>query len=389
VSLKEELIRRLEEEETRTVSNAFGGIQTQGSTKSYSVSNIRDWLTSAPLDTSQSLGSSLARLKSLVKTNSYKQIIGSLIRFSFLIELTNLKLGSTKMKTRWMPGRILMPQQGSFEPLQGTFKPGNDPRSSSSDVCCDVFETCMQIIADKIESEDNISTKLNLLSRNTSVPYEFVFDYKMPSENPIHTPQNINWILNQDIEWLIEARPIIWGTLSAQQKNKIQTKTYKTDRALTGKDKTNRAKRWETLFGDFQHATITQCWSVERKLLAELTGFDKFPERIKESLQKSGLMSSFNVSRCPVTLEHLDFEVLQNPAVHGRSDYQVGHLHPLKRGGYHEGANVCWKSNDGNRIQGDLTIEETIAPLDKITSRMDMLHSSHLETVESEIAKDS
>src|SRR5690606_25526404 len=97
-------IRRLEEEETRTVSNAFGGIQTQGSTKSYSVSNIRDWLTSAPLDTSQSLGSSLARLKSLVKTNSYKQIIGSLIRFSFLIELTNLKLGSTKMKTRWMPG---------------------------------------------------------------------------------------------------------------------------------------------------------------------------------------------------------------------------------------------------------------------------------------------
>jgi hypothetical protein len=48
---------------------------------------------------------------------------------------------------------------------------------------------------------------------------------------------------------------------------KFEVKVYKTDRALTGKDKSNRAKRWEVLAGDFQHATLEECWSAERKLI--------------------------------------------------------------------------------------------------------------------------
>ena len=61
-------------------------------------------------------------------------------------------------------------------------------------------------------------------------------------------------------------------------KKKLQVKVFKTDRSLTGKDKTNRRKRWEVLPDDFQHATLEQCWSAERQLTADLVGFDGFPK---------------------------------------------------------------------------------------------------------------
>ena len=75
------------------------------------------------------------------------------------------------------------------------------------------------------------------------------------------------------------------------------------------------------------------------------------------------------LTRCPVTYEILSLDKLAGDPVHGKAEYQIGHLHPLKRGGRHCGNNVCWQSADGNRIQGDLTIEETNKLLDDICSR--------------------
>lgn len=389
MTVREVLRNALEEEERSTVSNAFGGVKSKGKTKSYSVSKIRDLIITAALSNENELDRSLSSLKKSVDSKTFKLIVGNLIRFSFLIELTNLTVGSTKMKTRWLPGLILMPQDGSFEPIQGSFEPGNDPRSSSFEVCCSIFAKCIDLIKNKIVEDPGFSKTVSSLASNTSVPYEFLFDYIDSTKNPVHTSNNIELVSNEDIDWLIRARPIIWPALTKQQKDKIQTKTYKTDRALTGKDKTNRAKRWEVLCGDFQHATLTQCWSVERKLLAELVGFENFPQEIKQQLQEVELIASFESSRCPVTLEPLSFDVLMSPAVHGRSDYQVGHLHPLKRTGKHEGSNVCWQSSDGNRIQGDLTIEETIALLDQISQRKNALGQTHLAIVNEEIAVDA
>jgi hypothetical protein len=127
------------------------------------------------------------------------------------------------------------------------------------------------------------------------------------------------------------------------------------------------------LVDDFQHASLEDCWSAERKLINDFVCFQDFPPVIRTAFAEQGLIStSSQVTCCPVTLEPLSFsrlaEAILQPT-HGVSEYQIGHLHPLKRGGKHTGANVCWQSADGNRIQGDLTIEETHRMIDAIAAR--------------------
>ncbi len=369
MALKEQFKDFLEEEEKLTVSSAFGGPKSSGKTKSYSVARARDWLILNSKGGKCELAENIRAAQQLLPAKLFKISIGNLIRFSFLIELTNLTVGSTKMKTRWLPGLILMPQDNSFEPIRGSFEPGNDPRAMDFEECFSIFIHCIQALLSKSASDTSLIGKLEKLVSSTSFPYEFVFDYIKTDLTSLHLSSNIAWVFNEDIEWLLSARPIIWPCLPKQLRDKIQTKTYKTDRALTGKDKTNRAKRWEVLAGDFQHASLTQCWSVERKLMADLIGFEDFPQDVRESLKENAIINGSSISRCHVTLESLQFSVLLNPSIHGRADYQVGHLHPLKKGGKHEGSNVCWQSSDGNRIQGDLMIEETIDLLDEIMQR--------------------
>ncbi|WP_157314547.1 hypothetical protein [Chitinibacter sp. GC72] len=368
---QEDIRQLLEQEELDTVSDAFGGDKTQGRTKKYSVVKIRDAIlkktfAKAPSDVELAL----AKAKAALPRKVFKLLLGNLIRFSFLIELTNLKVGSTKLKTRWLQGYILMPQKESFKPVRGSFQPGNDPRSSSFEVCLLVFIKCLTEVTKKYEEDSTVGQKILRLHASSSVPYESVFDYTNPHATPVHTPENISWVLNDDVDWLLKARPLIKSSLKKKLLDKIQTKTYKTDRALTGKDKTNRAKRWEVLAGDFQHATLTECWSVERKLYEDLVCFKNFPIDTRSDFELAGLIKIGRpLSRCPVTNEVLDFKRLSGDSVHGKAEYQAGHKHPLKRAGRHRGDNVCWQSADGNRIQGDLTLAETRKLLDDIFQR--------------------
>jgi len=369
--LVSDLMQWLEDEEIRTVGDAFGGVKHPGKSKSYSVPSVRDKLLGATINSSLSLlDAVLSKAQSALPKKVYEISVENLLRFSFLIELTNLKVGSTKMKTRWIPGKILMSQPGSFEPIQGDFLPGNDPRAATFDDCLEIFINCLDEVCRQYSIDSDIAKQIIDLSKYSSIPYEFVFDYIDPTLNPAHHSANIQWAFNQDIEWLLLARPLIGSILSEGLISKIQTKTYKTDRALTGKDKTNRAKRWEVISGDFQHATLIECWSVERKLLEGLVYFKRFPVGCKDSFLEKGLVNpNHPTTLCPVTLETLEYPKLIAEAVHGRHEYQVGHLHPLKRGGRHCGHNICWQSADGNRIQGDLTLEETLELLEEILSR--------------------
>lgn len=368
----EDLKQLLETEEINTVSDAFGGSKTTGRTLSFSVSKIRDWiLQQVPYSGDSEIESILNDAQNLMSNKLFRIVLASNVRFSFLIELTNLALGSTKMKTRWLPGYILMPQENSFEPISGLFQPGNDPRAASFDDCLGVFEECISITCNHFRTDSNIQEILPSLDRYNSVPYEFPIDYVDASRDPVHQSNNIQWILNDDLLWLLKARRILSGIINQQEMNKIRTKTYKTDRSLTGKDKTNRAKRWEVLSGDFQHASITDCWSVERTVLAGLICFESFPSDIKNRFIAEGLISKdAPVTKCPVTLLPLDYNKLVNAAIHGISEYQIGHLRPLKRAGKHRGDNICWQSFDGNRIQGNLTIEETITLIQGIARRI-------------------
>lgn len=376
---EDDLRDRLEREEAETVGKAFGGA-TDTARGIYSVPTIRDWIVSTAVPASTPLTIAIQRARSSLPRRFFKHMIGCLVRYSFLIELTNLKVGSTKMKTRWVPGLIQMPQAGSYEPVQGTFQPGNDPRASSFEECVAIFTTTCNLVCDRIAGEPTLLDLLITLSRYTRVPYEFPLGYLDLTSPRLHRADNVNWVLNDDIKWLLDARTIL-PTASPEHrkavhkigKKKFEVKIYKTDRALTGKDKTNRAKRWEVLPGDFQHATLEQCWSAERQLTADLVRFDGFPPEVKQAFVERGLLpDDESVTRCPVTLEPLSYATLATAVLtstHGVSDYQIGHLHPLKRGGKHEGANVRWQSADGNRIQGDLTIEETNQLLDQIVRR--------------------
>ncbi|MEQ8207539.1 MAG: hypothetical protein RIA65_15305 [Woeseia sp.] len=194
---------------------------------------------------------------------------------------------------------------------------------------------------------------------------------------------------SEDLAWLGRARIILNDVDSEEQESlreiirkKLEVKVYKTDRALTGKDKTNRAKRWEVLCGDFQHSTLPQCWSVESELTRALLNFQDFPTNIRQRFVEESLIGETEpVTRCPVTLAPLNyraFAAAMLEVTHGRSDYQVGHLTPLKRGGRHIGNNVCWQSADGNRIQGDLSIDETVLMLKGIEGRREELGAEQL-----------
>ena len=378
--LADDLREILEQEERDTVGKAFGGAAVT-TRSSFSVPRLRDFLMSRiPSTPDGALEQALLRMKRQLPKPFLKIALANILRFSFLIELTNLKVTSTKMKTRWMPGLIQMPQAGSFEPVEGSFEPGNDPRSASFADCLAVFKQAATMLCDRLESDRLLAPQLLTLNRVRRVPYEFPLGYTYLGGDSLHRASNIKWSFNTDTSWLLQARTILKAPTSHNAsairkivKAKLEVKVFKTDRSLTGKDKTNRAKRWEVLPGDFQHATLAECWSAERQLTHDLVCFKGFPTDLRQRFIEKGLVSSDAPTiRCPVTLEVLDFTHLATAALdpkHGVSQYQIGHLQPLKRRGTHDGDNVRWQSADGNRIQGDRSIEETALLLEQIHQR--------------------
>ena len=78
--------------------------------------------------------------------------------------------------------------------------------------------------------------------------------------------------------------------------------------------------------------------------------------------------------RCPVTLDPLNFAEFEKEVrspLHGKSHFHVGHLNPLKLrtddpSAGHTYRNIGWFSEEGNRIQGNLSLKETRSMLGRI-----------------------
>jgi len=205
-------------------------------------------------------------------------------------------------------------------------------------------------------------------------PHETPVDYQGKAGTPIHRADNVTLIADADYLRLLGMRHLLLSKETNPDHHlfdailgKIHVKSYLTDRALTGDYKTNREKRWEAHPESPQFATRQDCLMVELRLLDQLVGFRGFPPRLSELLLSRGVVRVMPaLSRCPVTLDAMDFTVLaesvQNPQ-HGKSAYQVGHLNPLKAGDSpefrHTAANISWISEDGNRIQGHLPLQAT------------------------------
>lgn len=371
--------------EKNTVSDSFGGPSIRGRAPDFDFCPLIDSLNSQNETMDEALAKTIELLSRTVKPKGLKYILRAAARFAFCIELTNLKITSTKMKTRWMPGSIIKTRPNSFQNFKGVFSPGSDPRSASFDSCTKIFAKCLDLL---LSSEEHLKVANSLTKRQSrAIPYESVFSYQNTNSNSIHQVENISLTSLEDIKWLIQARPIFYTALKkdfngkkTKVVDKIKTKSYKTDRSQTGEVQTNRAKRWECLPDDFQQASIEDCWSVERKLLTDICGFSGFPEKYLASLKQKKLVSEIPVTRCPITLEPLSFSELLNGGSHGESKFQVGHLEPLKAGGRHVGKNIAWISDDGNRIQGSLSIEATHALIKKITTRLSKIDSVYKVT---------
>lgn len=284
-----------------------------------------------------------------------------MVRAIFLIELVNEAVTSTKFEVRW------------------TRRLQSDPRFCSFDGCLEIFIDLLEALGQEATVRRDI---LERFARYHSLAYETPIDYYNRHQG--HVSGNVVWIWDDpEIEETLLLRervsdPEVVGELVPTFRlvgDKTRVKTYLTDRALTGAHKTNREKRWEAHPEGVQFAFRRDCLKIEHKLLSQVCHFEGFPAAVRQGLAGEKAIVDFDVPvRCPITRDPLDFELLRlslESPEWGRSAFQVGHLNPLKGPGSgdefgHTPANIAWITEDGNRIQGSLSYQETIDLLERI-----------------------
>ena len=300
----------------------------------------------------------------------------AIIRFVFLIELVKVpKIETTKVRVRW------------FSQLN------EDPRHCSFEECCQIFVSVYQQLSVWLLEERNKKLLIDQIN-NSLISYEIPLDYINRPElgNRIHTVDNIEWVRDEEYFTAISLRKYLLCNLEYEVNRKffkdvltkkIKVKTYLTDRVLTGDYKTNREKRWEVHPNSVHFALRKTCIAIEHKLTSQIFSFDNFPTSLKEQMVSDGYVTiTENDSLCPVTGGLFDYikllDELRNPVM-GKSDFQVGHMNPLKfdsvgeESGKHEASNIGWISADGNRIQGSMSLTGTRNMIKKIKQKYDGL----------------
>lgn len=279
------------------------------------------------------------------------QIHRGLIRWAFLAQVVEEPaINTTRYRTRW--GQRL----------------SGDPRAASESASRDFLEASVSLLVSNLESQMARESLLSLL-QNTQVPAEIPLDYAERLPSGIHAADNIEFI---DLELLgrtAKLRKHLLKIETSETKamkllyDKVQVKSYLTDRVLTGAYKTNREYRWEVSPKSVHFAFKRNCVEIESKLVLSVVQMAGFSSEVKASLASelgSEMISDMTV--CPITYEPLQYADLKRELIqpdHGKSSFQVGHLDPLKADGSHLAGNIAWVSNDGNRIQGDKSLDET------------------------------
>ena len=279
------------------------------------------------------------------------QIHRGLIRWAFLAQVVEEPaINTTRYRTRW--GQRL----------------SGDPRAASESASTDFLEASVALLVSNLDSQMAKDSLFSLLE-NTQVPAEIPLDYAERLPNGIHTAENIKFI---DLELLgrtANLRKHLLKIETSETKamkllyDKVQVKSYLTDRVLTGTNKTNREYRWEVSPKSVHFAFKRDCMEIESKLVLSVVQMAGFSSEVKASLvSEIGSEQISDTTVCPITYEQLQYADLKQELIqpdHGKSSFQVGHLDPLKADGSHLADNIAWVSNDGNRIQGDNSLEET------------------------------
>ena len=309
-------------------------------------------------------------------------IMRGIIRHAFLVEPVKLpKVETTKIRVRWY--------EDTDPELVGLRYDPSDPRYCTFDDCLTIFRHLLQVFTERQLEDPGHREMVQTCQDYNCVSYELPIDYAertvhFQGRQRIHCPGNVIWI--DDAQFLaglrfrrdlLNPRSNTEAALFAKIYSKVKVKCYLTDRALTGTAKTNREKRWEAHPDSVQFAFRRDCLAIEARLMRQIVDFVGFPLTLRRALEQQGLVDpKTDDFVCPVTLEPVSFaefrESIMRPQ-HGRSEFQVGHLSPLKldqpalaAAAGHTPDNVSWISADGNRIQGSMSLADTRALLGKI-----------------------
>jgi hypothetical protein len=298
-------------------------------------------------------------------------ILVGIARTAYMIEPVNRDITSTKFAARWSPNT----------PSYFGFGGAADPRGASFAECDQIADDLIAELTASLGDPLRVST-LQLAIDHRIISHEIPVDYvdSSPTVQRIHVLGNVAWAWDGVTEKTIRLRSWLFDQGAAQLpfmastlgevmtkvvKDKVKIKTYLTDRAQTGPYQTNREKRWEAHPASVQFASRRSAWAIEHELLEQACFFQGFPLAVTAAAQQAGLIQARPMSRCPITLDPLDFPAFATEVVspsHGRSNFQVGHLNPLKTtvrtagSAGHTAENISWISAAGNRIQGDLSL---------------------------------
>ena len=303
---------------------------------------------------------------------NYRNLSYSILRNAFLIELVKVpKIETTKFRVRW------------FGQLEG------DPRYCSFDECLNIAVELLATLPTWLETPAHAEC-LNLSFSNGIIPYEAPLDYtkRLTKQGRLHQQGNLTWIYDELVLRTLNLRKYLTDEATSPERqffrtvlsDKIKVKTYLTDRVLTGDHKTNREKRWETHPNSVHFAERRVCMAIEYALVTQICSFEGFPQTSLNQLQQANILPpNLPNALCPITGDALSYEAfrdeLLNPT-HGKSDFQVGHLNPLKLGADgetvgHTSNNISWISADGNRIQGSLSLNDVRELIRRISQNYD------------------
>ena len=303
-----------------------------------------------------SVASASQALRARIGAN-YRKLTFSILRNAFLIELVKVpKIETTKFRVRW------------FNQLKG------DPRFCSFDECLGIALELLITLPSWIDNPAHAEC-LDLSFSNGIIPYEAPLDYSIrhTQQGRLHQQGNLVWFYDELALRTLKLRKYLTDSATSPDlsffriglSDKIKVKTYLTDRVLTGNHKTNREKRWETHPDSVHFAERRICMAIEYALVTQICAFEGFPEASLRHLQQANVLpQNLSTALCPITGDAISYEAfrgeLLNPT-HGKSDFQVGHLNPLKLSAHgdtfgHSANNISWISADGNRIQGSLSL---------------------------------
>ncbi|MHA3684753.1 hypothetical protein ACXR2W_10930 [Leucobacter sp. HY1908] len=309
---------------------------------------------------------------SLLSRQAEKYVQKCLVRFALFGEFVTQDITTTWYHVRWTP-------------VLGE----SDPRFASPEECMQILEYSAQLIVEFMALEGGRAV-LEQLAKANRIQDGLPIDYRERFIPRLHAADNIVLLESKLGYDLVEQRSALLdrqtnpahGTFEKAYA-KLRVKTYKTDRVLTGSHKTNRELRWEVHPESVHFAFRGDCMRIERVLVAQLCHLSGLPTNLRDYLLETNLAQpDREPQRCPITLDHLkwtEFEAEMLDADHGRSSFQVGHMNPLKGspdhnlGRGHTAQNVSWISQDGNRIQGHLSIDEVRSMLYRIAENYAVL----------------